>query len=309
MAPKRTQGGAGAASPASASPSSASPSSASASSGAPARLTVALVRGLRGLRGHVRVELLTDRPEERFAVGSRLLVEGTPRVLTVAESAPVADGPGWWLQFREIPSREAADTLRDRYLEIEPPVEAREPGQWFFHELIGLAARSTDGEDLGTVKDIYRAGGAEVFVVRGPRGEIDIPGVRGIVTDLAPERGELVVDMAALDLDARPVDDEDYVRPRDRRPRKQVKPKGPAQPPKGTKPAKPPRTTPAATSGDPAAEGSTGTPAKQARPKRKKPAPTGTYTLSPDEIAQAMAAAGKPLPASALPAKPEPPSE
>jgi 16S rRNA processing protein RimM len=304
MAPKRTQGGAGAASPA-----SVSPSTPSAPSGAPARLTVALVRGLRGLRGHVRVELLTDRPEERFAVGARLLVEGTSQVLTIAESAPVADGPGWWLQFREIRSREAADTLRDRYLEIEPPVEAREPGQWFFHELIGLVARSTDGEDLGTVKDVYRAGGAEVFVVRGPRGEIDIPGVRGIVTDLAPDRGELVVDMAALDLDARPVDDEEYVRPRDRRPKKQVKPKGPAQPPKGTKPAKPPSPAPVATPGDPAAAGSTGTAAKPASPKRKKPVPTGTYTLSPDEIAQAMAAAGRPLPESALPAKTDPPSE
>ena len=56
-----------------------------------------------------------------------------------------------------------------------------------------------------------------MFVVRGPRGEIDIPGVHGIVTDLAPERGELIVDLDALALDARPVED-DYVRPRERRP-------------------------------------------------------------------------------------------
>ena len=93
---------------------------------------------------------------------------------------------------------------------------------------------------MGRIAEIYRAGGAEVFVVRGPRGEIDVPGVRGIVTDLAPERGEMIVDMDALDMDARPVDDEDYVRPRDRRPRKQVKPKGPSQPPKGTGPVRKP---------------------------------------------------------------------
>ena len=117
MAPKRPAGGTGVVPPASAFPAM------------PARLTVALVRGVRGLKGHVRVELLTDRPEERFALGARLLVEGTPQVLTVAGSAAVADGPGWWLRFREIPSREAADALRDRYLEIEPPAEAREPGK------------------------------------------------------------------------------------------------------------------------------------------------------------------------------------
>ena len=49
---------------------------------------------------------------------------------------------------------------------------------------------------------MYRAGGAEVFVVRGPRGELDVPGVRGIVLELAPERGEMVVDLDALALDA-----------------------------------------------------------------------------------------------------------
>jgi 16S rRNA processing protein RimM len=178
--------------------------------------------------------------------GAILYPEGTQRALTIAEAAPVADGPGWWLRFREAPSREAAEPLRDLYLEIDAPVEEREPGRWFFHELEGLAVRSTTGEELGTIEEIYRAGGAEVFVVRGPRGELDIPGVRGIVTDLAPDRGEMIVDLEALDMDARPVDDEDYVRPRDRRPRKQSKgPKGPAQPPKGTGPVRKPRVTPA----------------------------------------------------------------
>jgi hypothetical protein len=104
------------------------------------------------------------------------------------------------------------------------------PGLWFFHELVGLAVRSRTGEDLGSVVEIYRAGGAEVFVVRGPRGELDVPGVRGIVAELAPERGEMIVDLDSLALDARPVEDDDYVRPRDRRPKKQPKPKGPSQP-------------------------------------------------------------------------------
>jgi 16S rRNA processing protein RimM len=190
---------------------------------------VALVRGLRGLRGQVRVELLTDRPEDRFAPGTALLPEGTDERLTIAESSPVADGQGWWLTFREIRSRDAAERLRDLYLEIEAPAEPREAGRWFFHELVGLAVRSTTGDDLGHIEEIYRAGGAEVFVVRGPRGEMDVPGVRGIVTDLAPERGEMLVDLDALALDARPVDDDDYVRPRDRRPKKQPKAKKPTQ--------------------------------------------------------------------------------
>ena len=147
----------------------------------------------------------------------------------------MADGPGWWLHFREIPDRDAADGIRGVYLEIEPPDEPREPGRWFWHELEGLAVRGAGGEELGRVVEIYRAGGAEVFVVRGPRGELDIPGVSGIVIELAPDRGEMIVDLEALALDARPVEDEAYVRPRDRRPANPKRPsshrpKSPAAP-------------------------------------------------------------------------------
>lgn len=201
---------------------------------------VALVRGFRGLHGHTRVELLTDRPEDRFVVGGTLYLEGTRTALTIIEATPVADGPGWWLRFAEAPDRAAAEPLRDLYLEIDAPDEQRESGRWFFHELEGLAVRATSGEELGTIVEIYRAGGAEVFVVRGPRGELDVPGVHGIVTELAPERGEMIVDLEALDMDARPVDDEDYVRPRDRRPKKKAKAKGPAQPKPGTGPIRKP---------------------------------------------------------------------
>ena len=233
---------------------------------ASSRLVVALVRGFRGLRGQVRVELLTDRPEDRFAVGSRLYLEGTPERLTVAESSPVADGKGWWLRFREIGDREIAEErLRDVYLEIDPPDEPPEAGRWFFHELEGLAVASLTGEDLGTIVDIYRAGGAEVFVVRGPRGELDVPGVRGIVAELAPDRGVMVVDLEALALDARPVEDEDYVRPRDRRPKKQPKPRPPApeakkadpppdRAPRPPKNPKPPAEGPASAGDTPAPE-------------------------------------------------------
>jgi 16S rRNA processing protein RimM len=236
------------------------------------------VRGLRGLRGHVRIELLTDRPEERFTVGTTLYPEGATRGLTIAESSAVADGPGWWLRFAEIPDRNAADALRGVYLEIEPPDEPREPGRWFWHELEGLAVRGSDGTELGRVVELYRAGGAEVFVVRGPRGEIDIPGVTGIVVELAPERGEMIVDMEALDMDARPVDDEDYVRPRDRRPANPKRPKAP----------KPPKAAPAEGTAAPA-------PSKQHKaakgrgPKGDAAAKlakgdTGTRVLTPEEI-------------------------
>ncbi|MFM2105541.1 MAG: ribosome maturation factor RimM, partial [Chloroflexota bacterium] len=100
------------------------------------RLVVALVRGLHGLRGAVRVEVLTDRPAERFAPGSVLHREGDDRPLTVVESS--ADRPGWLVRFAELTDRAAAETLRGRYLEaLVARDPARDPGEAYWHEVVG----------------------------------------------------------------------------------------------------------------------------------------------------------------------------
>lgn len=166
------------------------------------RLVVALVRSVHGLRGAVRVEVLTDRPEVRFARGAVLHPEGSERQLTIAAAVPVADGPGWRLHFAEIPDRSAAEALRGAYLEADPTAgTGLGSDQVYWHEVVGVTVRTVDGTPLGVVRDVYRAGGAEVYVVRdGPVGEFDVPAVRAFIRVFDPRNGEIVVDADALDL-------------------------------------------------------------------------------------------------------------
>ena len=164
------------------------------------RLVVGRVRGFHGLKGTVRVESLTDRAEERFVAGHSLYVEGTDSPLTIVEAAP--DQLGWRLRFAELADRTAAESLRDAYLEaVVAPGEQLPRGEFYWHEVIGARVVGLDGAPLGEVVDLYRAGGAEVALVRGPRGELDIPLVRAVVRIFAPSRGEIVVDVEALGLD------------------------------------------------------------------------------------------------------------
>ncbi len=150
----------------------------------------------------MRVEVLTDRPEERFVVGGRLFPEGTADALTIVEARPA--NPGWILRFLEVPTRETAEPYRLAYLEVEAgPADALPRGAYFWHEMIGVAVRDLDGGELGTVGDVYRAGGADILeVVGGPRGDFDLPVVRPFVRILAPRRDEIVADPEALDLPA-----------------------------------------------------------------------------------------------------------
>jgi len=204
------------------------------------RLAVALVRGVHGLRGAVRVEILTDRPDERYAVGSVLYREGSDDRLTVSWSSAIADGPGWRLQFAEIGNRTAAEELKGAYLEIDTGPDAALPrGAYFWHEVVGTTVSATDGTVLGTVRDVYRSGGAEVYVVDGgPYGEFDVPAVRDFVRIFAPRRGEIVVDTEALDLAPRKrrrsPDDPD--RPRAPRRRPGPRQRRPPPPPSGSPP-------------------------------------------------------------------------
>jgi 16S rRNA processing protein RimM len=178
-------------------------SSAAVAGGAPAadgeRLVVALVRGVHGLRGAVRLEILTDDPR-RFARGSRLYREGSPDAFTVAWSRRT--GPGFLVRFLEVPDRAAAEALRDAYLEGVVEASALPAGSFYWHEVIGTEVRTLDGEVLGVVEDVFRVGEGEVFEVRGgPRGEILVPGVSTVIREFEPREGRIVVDREALGLD------------------------------------------------------------------------------------------------------------
>jgi 16S rRNA processing protein RimM len=166
------------------------------------RLVVALVRGVHGLRGAVRVEVLTDKPEQRFRAGSVLFREGSDMPLTIASAEAVADGPGWRLRFAEVTTREGADMLRNAYLESEVhPAGELARGEVYWHEVVGATVRDVAGTDLGVIQDVYRVGENEVYVVRGDRfGTFDLPAVRAFIRVFAPRRGEIVVDAEALDL-------------------------------------------------------------------------------------------------------------
>jgi tRNA (guanine37-N1)-methyltransferase len=159
------------------------------------RVVVARVNGPHGIKGALRLESLTDDPT-RFAVGSQLTPEGDEAPLTVTQSTSTPRA--LIVRFAEVPDRDAADALRGVYLEAPAPPRRR--GRYLWHEVVGTRVEDRAGETLGTVREIIRAGGGEVAIVEGPRGELLIPLVRAFVPRFAPRRGVMVVDSERLGL-------------------------------------------------------------------------------------------------------------
>jgi 16S rRNA processing protein RimM len=159
------------------------------------RLAVGLVRGVHGLRGVVRVEILSDNAD-RFNAGSVLYVEGSERPLTIVSAH--RDGPGLLVQFREVKDRPTADTLREKYLEVPTDRESLPADSWYWHDVVGCAVSTDSGVDLGIVREVFRVGESEVYVVVGDRGETLVPAVAAVVTKLDPPNKRIVVKGAAL---------------------------------------------------------------------------------------------------------------
>ena len=68
-------------------------------------------------------------------------------------------------------------------------------GEYYHFQILGLEVRTTTGEVLGRVEQIISTGSNDVFVVRGPRGEVLIPAVDDVVKSVDPAAGRIEVEV------------------------------------------------------------------------------------------------------------------
>src|SRR5674476_1179691 len=103
------------------------------------QLVVATIGRAHGLRGDVAVDLRTDTPEVRFAVGTVLQTDPLDAgPLTVARTRSLGDR--WFLGFDDVTDRTEAEALRGVDLVVEAEDSADDEDAWHPHELAGLRA-------------------------------------------------------------------------------------------------------------------------------------------------------------------------
>jgi 16S rRNA processing protein RimM len=146
------------------------------------------VLGAKGLNGAVRIELLTDWPED-LAAGSILHDEAGERSWRVARIETGGRVPA--LHLEGVTSRAESELLTGLYLEGEP--RALEAGSFFWDDLIGLRVEASDGAPIGELVEIFRAGGNEVYRVVGPGGERLVPALRSAIERIDLAEGRIVL--------------------------------------------------------------------------------------------------------------------
>ncbi len=154
-------------------------------------LTIGRVLRPHGVRGELLLATLTDFPEHLQA-GATVYLGEPPQPHTL-RSVRMHRGQ-LLLALADCADREAAEPYREQLVQIRLEAAAPRPaGRYYQHELIGLRAVTDEGEELGTVAEILETGSADVYLVRGERGEILLPAIRSVIRDINLEQQRLLV--------------------------------------------------------------------------------------------------------------------
>ena len=149
-------------------------------------LVVGRVAKSHGIRGEVVVDVRTDVPDERFAVGTVLRGRpgrgGDEKNYTVTAARQHAGR--LLLSLAEVSDRTAADALRGTLFLIDSADvdSGNDPDEFYDHELEGVAVTTVDGDEVGVVAAVLHLPANDVLAVTTSDGrEVLVPFVREIV--------------------------------------------------------------------------------------------------------------------------------
>jgi 16S rRNA processing protein RimM len=176
----------------------------------PDRVCVAQIGAAHGTRGEVRLRAFTEDAMAVAAYGPLETEDGSRRLeIEAVRSAK----DHLVVRFNGVSNRNAAEQLRNLKLYVaREKLPANEDADTFYHaDLIGLAARTGDGHELGSLIGVHNFGAGDILEIKPTSGgptvmlpftqavvpEVDVPAGRvivnppeGIFKSISPLKGE-----------------------------------------------------------------------------------------------------------------------
>lgn len=145
-----------------------------------------------GVKGAATVDVRTDEPDKRFAVGARLLTD-SGLDLTVA-SATWHNGR-LQVTFEGYEDRTAVEQLRNALVSVDRPADERpeDPEEFYDSDLEGCEV-VVDGAVIGVVREVSHLPGQDLLVVATPdEREVLIPLVSAFVPQIDVSAKRIII--------------------------------------------------------------------------------------------------------------------
>jgi 16S rRNA processing protein RimM len=153
------------------------------------RLLVGRIGRAHGILGEATIEVRTDEPDRRFAIGSKVQTDALGE-LTIT-SGRVHNGI-LLLGFNGITDRNGIEKLRNTliYCDVDINEPSADEDDYHVLQLIGCAAHLESGEIIGEVTDVINLPGQDLLAIKTETGEMLIPFVHQLVPviDVAARR-------------------------------------------------------------------------------------------------------------------------
>ena len=156
------------------------------------RLLVGRIGRAHGILGEATIEVRTDEPDRRFAIGAVVQTD-THGELTIT-SGRVHNGI-LLLSFNGITDRNGIEKLRNTllYADVDINEENDDEDEYHVMQLIGCKAVLESGELFGEVTDVINLPGQDLLAIKTSNGEQLIPFVHQLVPTVDVKNKKVVV--------------------------------------------------------------------------------------------------------------------
>ena len=153
----------------------------------------------QGVRGEVKIRPCTCDPD-RFDGLETVYVKRGEAYAPMNIHVNRLSGDAVFASVEGVTDRDQAEKLRGTLIYIDRAhAVALDDDTTFLADLYGLRGLTDDGRDLGELTDVMQPGGNDVYVFKGPLGEVLVPALKSVVQAVDLQRGEMRLDGRRLD--------------------------------------------------------------------------------------------------------------
>lgn len=148
----------------------------------------------RGLKGFVKVEVITSFPEHLKQLKEMFIKAGTDWVPYSVQAVQLEEKFAY-LKFAEISSADEAEKLRNQFLYIpQDQLTLLQEHEFYIHDLIGLQVFDEQNNLLGQIVDVESYASNDVYVLENSQGRQHlIPAIKDIVKQVDVSAKRMVI--------------------------------------------------------------------------------------------------------------------
>lgn len=156
--------------------------------------TIGQVVALFGVRGELKVRLLTDIPD-RFEQLEVVYIGQDHQQYRIERVRPYK-GEMIVLKLAGFEDANAAELLRGQEIVIPVSQLAQLPsGKYYQHDILGLTVLTLDNRELGQIVDILETGSNDVYTIKDPDGrQVLIPAIKDVIKRIDLIRHTMYID-------------------------------------------------------------------------------------------------------------------